>query len=166
MSYVQTGSGFVLYSGAVSNVTDITSGRVATQTLGSVQVSSIVGALPVWTGVGSVTVKDIYEGSIVHKSFDWDAICIGSVVYTPPTGSRVMLTGLVASASGASLMTLFCGDNSKDNRIAKVALANYGGFTRDYTRPYTGHVNSGVQLSISGTSPVGFVTIEGFLRGS
>jgi len=62
---ISAGSGTVLYSGPVTNVADVTSGRLATQTVGSVEFSnsslSVTQGTTPWTTEGSAIQKGTWN---------------------------------------------------------------------------------------------------------
>jgi len=102
---ISTGSGMVIYSGAVTNVVDVTTGRLATQTLGSVQVSSLVAALPAGTAlIGSVVAAvinpSLAAGSRLNDHATVVAVAAGagsSSYFTPPNGFRLQQVELAAT---------------------------------------------------------------------
>lgn len=147
--------------------------------IGSVQVSSITGALPAGTAtLGSVkseitawsTVGSMYntewnrDGSSI--TFDWVGPVTGSVMGIPASGSRYNITHIACTASGQGIVTLFFNSDNTSGRIVKAPLANFGGFMSTYptTKPLRGPTNGSLLITTAATgfTPVGFVTVSLF----
>lgn len=127
--------------------------------IGSVEVSN---QTQVWTGIGSVAVNYI-EGSSINQSFDWVGPLAGSNIWSISSTQQINLTGVVASASGASLISVNFGSDALPQRIFKTALAAQGGVVREYSKPLKGPVGSSIFLWVSGAAAAGFITLNGFL---
>ena len=101
---VSTGSGVCLYSGAVTNIVDITSGRMGVYSLGSQQVSSIVGALPAGTlllGSVKATPDGYYQmlGSPNYSLPVVGSVQVSSVGGTVTIGAVPVGTNIIGSVA-------------------------------------------------------------------
>ena len=125
--------------------------------IGSVEISSMRNP---WLGIGSIVDTEIVrDGSTL--SFSWVGALTGSVMGIPPTGSRFNVTDVVCSASGQGIVTLFFNADNLANRVAKGFLANFGGFSTNYSKPIRGPVNGSLMITTAaaGFTPVGDVTV-------